>query len=351
MPSPQPQSTAPQPVPVYAAQQANLASPEVAAPAQIAQPVVVKDVGKEKDDEKKFQDQKKARKELKADFLKEWEKVQHDVDHFVVLVIHFATTRRSLAGEACDSPHDMWRLLTHARADNDQLSDTILNGKFETAWTGDVLADVTGALRAYFMTTPQDGVIYRTIRGRSDDVTRQTWAIFRGVMKNISASPKTSSDFVTVLKAHVTLFRLQSGLIGNQTDWLSSYTESAEDALAGLPTVPVDSWCNGLHEAKSVSELTSYIEKTIVPDILRRATREKSQSGTISVAATSAPHDPPQEAAIAATTSTSQDGRRAELQRRRRRAAGLPRGVQAVAILPARPSLSGSPTRRAWPSG
>jgi hypothetical protein len=43
-------------VPVYAAQQANLASPGVAAPAQIAQPVVVKDVGKEKDDEKKFHD-------------------------------------------------------------------------------------------------------------------------------------------------------------------------------------------------------------------------------------------------------------------------------------------------------
>jgi hypothetical protein len=46
--------TAPQPVPVYGAQQANMAPPEVAAPAQIAQPVVA-DVVKEKDDEKKFQ--------------------------------------------------------------------------------------------------------------------------------------------------------------------------------------------------------------------------------------------------------------------------------------------------------
>jgi hypothetical protein len=115
-PDPQP---GPQPAPVYAAQQANLASPEVAAPAQIAQPVVVKD---EKDDEKKFQNQKKALKELKADFRKEWEKVQQDADHFVVLVIHLTTTRAALLCEACDSPHDMWQTLTKARAANDTLS-------------------------------------------------------------------------------------------------------------------------------------------------------------------------------------------------------------------------------------
>jgi hypothetical protein len=306
-----PHSTAPQPVPVYAAQQANLASPEVAAPAQIAQAAVVKDVGKEKDDEKKFQDQKKAWKELKADFIKEWEKVQHDADHFVALVIHLTTTRAALLREACDSPHDMWQTLTKARAANDTLTKTILNSRMETAWSDDILADVTSALRAYYSTKPHDGVIYKTTHGCRDEVSRQTWEIFRRVMTDIPASPKTYKDYETVLTARTTLYRLQAGLAGNQT-WLVSNIDSAVLAIAGLPETSYQTWKRGLRATKSVDELTSYIENTIVQDILLSAVHEELPSASISVAATSAPHDPPQEAAIAATTSTSQDGRRHE---------------------------------------
>jgi hypothetical protein len=167
-------AAAPQPTPVPA-QQANMAPPEVAAPAQ---PVVVK----EKDVDWKAQ--KSARKELKAVFKTEWAKVQHTVDHFVTLVILFTKTRRMLIREACDSPHDMWQLLSNERAVNDSLTSTIFNGRFETAWTGNVLADVTSALRAYYMTEIHDGVMYKTTRYRDDEVSRQTWAIFRSVMTN-----------------------------------------------------------------------------------------------------------------------------------------------------------------------